>query len=310
MEVLVKQKGVALRENTASYEQTMKLQTALQTAQVEKELLKAQHDVAVGERDKMVEENVKLRTKVERMVQQRQKDANDLSYMKLLKEKAVQEVGDLRKMSENQQREKSIIEQELGVVKDHLRSAIKSVSFSVPSSESVVKDMETLVGRLMTAESEKKALFRVLFDHDIIPHTEAMRRAEKLVSDRDGLLDEIKELQHTASKEKEDRILELKHKIEDLMMERDRLMGQCKTLTKENGTLKYGGGGGWEGLGKRRGRDREEGKGWGREGEGLGKRQGIGEGLGKDWGREGEGLGKRRRGTGEGTRKRERKHIH
>ena len=263
MEVLIKQKGVALRENSASYEQMMKVQTSLQTIQVEKEILQAQHNAAVGERDKMVAEYVGLKKKMDSVHQQRQKDAKDLSSMKLLKDKAVQEVGELRRAVEELQRERQTIEGEMGVVKDHLRSTIKALVPSMPSSESVVKDIEAVVGRLVAAESEKKALLKAVCGHDNIGYSEAVRKVEKLVTERDGLLEEIDELQHSASKEAEDRILELKHRIEDLMMEKDRFMGQCKTLTKENGVLKYG-----EGEGKERGGRRGEGKEGGRRGEG------------------------------------------
>ena len=56
---------------------------------------------------------------------------------------------------------------------------------------------------------------------------------------RDGLVLEVEALQQSSSKLNEDRIFELKQRIEDLLMENDALTVQGQTLKREVSSLKY-----------------------------------------------------------------------
>lgn len=56
---------------------------------------------------------------------------------------------------------------------------------------------------------------------------------------RDGLVLEVEALQQSSSKLNEDRIFELKQRIEDLLMENDTLTVQGQTLKREVNSLKY-----------------------------------------------------------------------
>ena len=55
---------------------------------------------------------------------------------------------------------------------------------------------------------------------------------------RDGLLLEVEALQESSSKLNEERIFELKQRIEDLLMENDTMTAQNQTLKREVGSLR------------------------------------------------------------------------
>lgn len=55
---------------------------------------------------------------------------------------------------------------------------------------------------------------------------------------RDGLLLEVEALQKSSSKLNEDRIFELKQRIEDILMENDELTAQSQTLKREVSSLR------------------------------------------------------------------------
>ena len=55
---------------------------------------------------------------------------------------------------------------------------------------------------------------------------------------RDGLLLEVEALQESSSKLNEDRIFEMKQRIEDLLMENDSLNAQAQALKREVNSLR------------------------------------------------------------------------
>ena len=129
--MITREKGVAMRDNAVSYEQSIQKETQvpsvthtltsphtythtlthsishthshphprlpppppytqLRELQAEKQILEQQRDIANKERERVINDLVGLKKKLETIKSQRQKDAKDLSVMRHLKDKAVQ----------------------------------------------------------------------------------------------------------------------------------------------------------------------------------------------------------------------------
>ena len=114
--MLLKEKGVAMRDNATSYQQSIQQETRLRELQAEKEILEQQRDIANKEREKVITDAVALKRKLETIKTQRQKDAKDLSAMRHLKDKAVQEMGELRKSVDELRQANENLQEELSQV--------------------------------------------------------------------------------------------------------------------------------------------------------------------------------------------------
>ena len=75
---MAKEKGVAMRDNAASYQQSIQRESQLRELQAEKEILEQQRDIANKERERVIGEAVALKKKLEAIKAQRQKDAKEL----------------------------------------------------------------------------------------------------------------------------------------------------------------------------------------------------------------------------------------
>ena len=78
LQMMTKEKGVAMRDNAASYQQSIQRESQLRELQAEKEILEQQRDIANKERERVIGEAVALKKKLETIKTQRQRDAKDL----------------------------------------------------------------------------------------------------------------------------------------------------------------------------------------------------------------------------------------
>ena len=179
IESLMKEKGVAMRDNAASYQQTIQDQTRLSELQAEKDILEQQRDIANKEREKVISEVVALRRKLETIKTQRQKDAKDLSAMRHLKDKAAQGMEKLRNEVEQLSTANKSLEEKLATMQASIVSAklgfvpqrpkaSTSVSSASADSGSIPQDLEAILDRLKTVENDRKVICKRLFGADVV----------------------------------------------------------------------------------------------------------------------------------------------
>ena len=192
----------------------------------------------------MINDAVALKRKLETIKTQRQKDAKDLSAMRHLKDKAVSEMGELRKSVEDLQKEKEGLEEELAKIQEIVhRATMKLPAVSqAKGTSSLSQDLSAVMEILYSIENEKKVIQKKLFGLDGTEQShslgEILHRVENLFQERDNLVLEIEALQKSSSKLNEDRIYELKQRIEDLLMEKDSLSTQTRSLKREVNSLR------------------------------------------------------------------------
>ncbi|XP_064405216.1 disks large homolog 5-like isoform X2 [Halichondria panicea] len=257
--LLTKEKGVAMRDNATSYEQSIQKETQMRELQAEKQILEQQRDIANKERERVIGDLVGLKKKLETIKAQRQKDAKDLSLMRHLKDKAVQEVGDLRKKVDKLQNQKDIVSEELGTVQDTVhramvklsprqrhRSSLRNYCPAGAANEdagavSVTKDLREVIEKMAVLENEKKVITKRLFGPEEPAQgrslSDVLHKVDSLYQERDDLVLEINALQQSSSKLNEERIFDLKQRIEDLLMEQDALSSRNSNLKREGSMM-------------------------------------------------------------------------
>ena len=192
----------------------------------------------------MINDAVALKRKLETIKTQRQKDAKDLSAMRHLKDKAVSEMGELRKSVEDLQKEKEGLEEELAKIQEIVHRATMKLPavLQAKGTSSLSQDLSAVMEILYSIENEKKVIQKKLFGLDGTEQSqslgEILHRVENLFQERDNLVLEIEALQKSSSKLNEDRIYELKQRIEDLLMEKDSLSTQTRSLKREVNSLR------------------------------------------------------------------------
>ena len=164
--------------------------------------------------------------------------------MRHLKDKAVTEMGELRKSVEDLRKGKDGFEEELARVQEMVhRSMLKLPAALRPKgASSLSQDLHTVLERLNSIENEKKVINKKLFGPENVDQSNSLgdllHRIESLFQERDNLVLEIEALQQSSSKLNEDRIFELKQRIEDLLMDRDSLSTQSRSLKREVSSLR------------------------------------------------------------------------
>jgi len=192
----------------------------------------------------VINDAVALKRKLETIKTQRQKDAKDLSAMRHLKDKAVSEMGELRKSVEDLQKEKEGLEEELAKIQEIVHRATMKLPavLQAKGTSSLSQDLSAVMEVLYSIENEKKVIQKKLFGLDGAEQShslgEILHRVENLFQERDNLVLEIEALQKSSSKLNEDRIYELKQRIEDLLMEKDSLSTQTRSLKREVNSLR------------------------------------------------------------------------
>ncbi|CAI8046659.1 Disks large homolog 2 [Geodia barretti] len=267
IDMLGKEKGVAMRDNAVSYQQSIQLESKLKELEAERQIIQQQRDIANKEREKFVMESVSHKKKLEQIKGQRQKDAKELVTMKHMKDRAVTEMTELRRQNKELKDKLAGVEEEMGRIRESvtqtsmklgapsLHESMTSVNSrtrpsqqssstsAVKRSPSLSQDLKSLMERLKVADSERKLLHKKLFGAEAQepghqPNmADVLHKVESLFQERDGLVLEIEALQTSSNKLNEDRIFDLKQRIEDLMMERDTLNAHSKQQKKELSSL-------------------------------------------------------------------------
>ena len=176
---VLKQKGVAMRENSASYEQTLKLQTEQKALQAEKDIVSEERDMAVKERDRIVMDNVQLKKSLDTLKAQRKKDGREFSMMKLMLEKARHSTEELGRRQAQDKAGRRQLEETLEEAHNALRRALglkgsggggrggtKSPpggGGEGPGGADLSEDLREVLDRLSTSESERKVIVKHLF---------------------------------------------------------------------------------------------------------------------------------------------------
>lgn len=95
--------------------------------------------------------------------------------------------------------------------------------------------LEALLERLTIMERERKSVLARLFGGDGSGHfvADALAKLDGIYEERDSLLVELEEMQHSSGKLAEEHIFDLKQNNEDLHIEIDRLKAQIKNLSHE-----------------------------------------------------------------------------
>jgi chromosome segregation ATPase len=267
IEMLGKEKGVAMRDNAVSYQQSIQLESKLKELEAERQIILQQRDIANKEREKFVMESVSHKKKLEQIKGQRQKDAKELVTMKHMKDRAVSEMTELRRQNKELQEKLAGMEEEMGRIRESVsqtsmklgasslhesttsvssrtrQSQQSSSASAVKRSPSLSQDLKSLMERLKVADSERNLLHKKLFGAEAQEPghqpsmADVLHKVESLFQERDGLVLEIEALQTSSNKLNEDRIFDLKQRIEDLMMERDTLNAHSKQQKKELSSL-------------------------------------------------------------------------
>ncbi len=179
IESLVKAKGVAMKDNAVSYQQSIQQETRVRELQAENELLEQKRVIAKKEREKVISEVVGLRRKLDTIKTQRQKDAKELSGMRHLKDKAVQSLEKHRASMEELQRSKKSLGEELaklqqsishasGVTSQRPKASASSSAMSLATGGqtdggSASQGLQTILERLRVVENEKNVICKKLF---------------------------------------------------------------------------------------------------------------------------------------------------
>jgi hypothetical protein len=263
IQTLSRERGVAMRDNAMSYQQSIQLESKLKELEAERQILKQQRDIANKEREKVVMDSVSHKKKLEQIKSQRQKDAKELVSMKHMKDRAVAEMAELRRQNKDLQETIAGMEEEMARIRESMshtsmklgaptpgisgrgRVAQQTSSSTTPSGRtpSLSQDLKSLMERLQVADSERNLLHKKLFGTDgsdsghPASMADVLHKVESLFQERDSLVLEIEALQSSSNKLNEERIFDLKQRIEDLMMERDTLNAQSKQQKKELSSL-------------------------------------------------------------------------
>lgn len=229
MQLIMRQKGVIVEKSTASYEQSVQLQTKLIELQAEKIILEKHRDVANKERDRVVTEVISLKKKLEAIKNQRHKDAKELATMRRQKDKALQELEESHKTIN----EFKVNKDGLEVHYKKLASSLK-VAFTGEPNKALLKELNDSVEELKKTEHTYQLILHKMYGRN---HTErvssndVITKLDALFQEKSSLLVEIDGLQHSVHKQNEDRIFELKQALENIHMERDGLQSRNRTLS-------------------------------------------------------------------------------
>ena len=159
---------------------------------------------------------------------------------------ARQEMSELRRASEELRRGSEEMKGEIGRVEEQLLAGLSRVGVVTGAGRGRGKSSGLLAAAGMLVEwagkiqAERKDLASRLFGPEGAGRSmeEVVEKVEGLYEERDGLLLELEELQHSSSKLAEDHIYHLKQANEELHSEIDRLSAQHKTSTRELASCK------------------------------------------------------------------------
>ena len=223
---VMREKGVALRESTATFEESVQLQSRIVELSAEKDCAVEQRKIATKEKERVITESVSLKNKLEAIMLQRQKDAKELGNMRRSKEQAYQELTEIKKYYRELKEKTKQSEYELTLVAETICSQLNIEKKGNVSSllhryiEQVQLEKESFLSRLFNGQK-----------HSNITLGDACARLDVVMHERNCL---ATELERTQRNEKDkDKIAKLNDQVNGLTFERDNLQEQLDKMNSK-----------------------------------------------------------------------------
>ena len=223
---IMREKGVALRESTATFEESVQLQSRIVELSAEKDCAIEQRKIATKEKERVITENVSLKNKLESIMMQRQKDAKELGNMRRSKDQAYQEVNDMKKHYRELKEKTKQSEYELSLLAETICSQLNIEKKGSVSSllhryiEQVQLEKDSFLSRLFNGQK-----------YSNISLGDACARLDAILHEKSCLATEL-ERNHGNERDKE-KIAKLTDQVNSLMFERDALQEQLDKMSSK-----------------------------------------------------------------------------
>ena len=223
---IMREKGVALRESSATFEESVQLQSRIVELSAEKDCAIEQRKIATKEKERVITESVSLKNKLEAIMMQRQKDAKELGNMRRSKEQAYQELTEIKKYYRELKEKTKQSEYELALVAETICSQLNIEKKGSVSSllhryiEQVQLEKDSFLSRLFNGQKYAN-----------ITLGDACARIDAILHEKNCL---ATELERTQRNEKDkDKIAKLVDQVNSLTFERDNLQEQLDKLSSK-----------------------------------------------------------------------------
>lgn len=223
---IMREKGVALRESTATFEESVQLQSRIVELSAEKDCATEQRKIATKEKERVITENVSLKNKLESIMMQRQKDAKELGNMRRSKDQAYQEVNEMKKHYRELKEKTKQSEYELALLAETICSQL-----NIEKKGSVSSLLHRYIEQV---QLEKDAFLSRLFNgqkYSNISLGDACARLDAILHEKNCLATEL-ERNHGSERDK-DKIAKLTDQVNSLMFERDALQEQLDKMSSK-----------------------------------------------------------------------------
>ena len=223
---IMREKGVALRESTATYEESVQLQSRIVELSAEKDCAIDHRNIATKEKERVITENVSLKNKLESIMMQRQKDAKELGNMRRLKDQAYQELNEMKKHFREMKDKTKQSEDELALLGETI-----CFQLNIEKKGSVSSLLHRYIEQV---QLEKDSFLSRLFNgqkYSNIGLGDACARLDAVLHEKSCL---ATELERTQSKEKDkEKISKLTDQVNSLIFERDALQEQLDKMSSK-----------------------------------------------------------------------------
>ena len=223
---IMREKGVALRESTATYEESVQLQSRMVELSAEKDCAIEQRKIATKEKERVITENVTLKNKLEAITMQRQKDAKELGNMRRSKEQAHQELSEVKKHFRELKEKTKQSEYELALLAETICSQLNIEKKGSVSSllhryiEQVQLEKDSFLSRLFNGQKYAN-----------ITLSDACARLDAILHEKSCLASELARSQ--SSEKTKDKLAKLTEQINGLIFERDGLQEQIDKMSSK-----------------------------------------------------------------------------
>lgn len=223
---VLREKGVALRESSATYEEFVQLQSQLIEVQAERDCATEHRKAAAKEKERVITENVGLKNKLDAIMLQRQKDAKELGTMRRAKDQSHQELSEVKKLYRELKDKSKQSEYELSLLAEIICSELNIEKKGSVSSllhrymEQVQLEKDSFVSRLFGGQKYAN-----------INLSDACARLDAILHEKTCLTTELERLQKQSRIDKDkDKVTKLTDQVNSLTYERDALQEKVDQL--------------------------------------------------------------------------------
>lgn len=223
---IIREKGVALRESTATFEESVQLQSRIVELSAEKECAVEQRKIATKEKERVITENVSLKNKLEAIMFQRQKDAKELGNMRRAKEQALQEISEVKKHYRELKEKTKQSEYELALLAETICSQL-----NIEKKGSVSSLLHRYIEQV---QLEKDSVLSRLFNGQRYAHIslgDACARLDSILHEKNVLVAELDKIQY--NEKDKDKIAKLTDQVNSLTFEKDAFQEQIDKLNSK-----------------------------------------------------------------------------